>query len=63
MMSTYKIVTAEKLRAMFHLVEIFRTLSPGDNISSDLEKTAPRRLGEEPDYIEILQQRVGSLNI
>ena len=63
MMLTYKIVTAKKLRAMFHLMEIFRTSSLGENISSDPEKTAPRRLGEEPDYIEILQQRVGSLNI
>ena len=62
-MSTYKIVTAEKLRAMFHLMEIFRTSSPGDNILKDPGKTASRRLGEEPDYIEILQQTVGSLNI
>jgi len=48
---------------MFHLVGIFRTSSLGGNISSDPEKTAPRRRGEEPGYIEALQQSVGSLKI
>ena len=47
---------------MFHLVGIFRTSSPGDSISNNPEKTAHRKLGEEPDYIEVLQQRAGSLN-
>ena len=42
---------------------IFRTSSPGDSISSDPERTAPRRRGEEPGYTEVLQQRAGSLNI
>ena len=48
---------------MFYLVEIFRTSSLEDNISSNPERTALRRPGEEPDYIEVLQQRAGSLNI
>ena len=37
----------------------FRTSSPRDSISSDPERTAPRREGEEPGYIEVLQQRAG----
>ena len=37
--------------------------SPGDSISNDLKRTALRRSGEEPGYIEVLQQRAGSLNI
>ena len=44
---------------------IFRTSSPGDSISSEPERTAPRRqgmLGEESGYVEVLQQRSGSLN-
>ena len=48
---------------MFYSVGIFRTSSPGDNISSDPERTAPRRWEEEPGYIEVLQQRAGDLNI
>ena len=48
---------------MFYLLAIFRTLSLGDSISSSPEKTALRRPGEEPGYIEVLQQRAGSLNI
>ena len=52
---------------MFYLVEIFRISSPGDSISSDLERTALRRQGEEakrgPRYIEVLPQKPGSLNI
>ena len=48
---------------MSYLVGIFRTLSLGDNISSDPERTAPKRWWEEPDYIEVLPQRTGSLNI
>ena len=42
---------------------IFSTLSRGDSLSSDPEKTAPRRRGEEPGCIEVLQQRAGSLNV
>ena len=47
----------------FYLVAIFRTSNPRDSISSNLERTASRRWGEEPGYIEALQQRAGSLNI
>ena len=38
----------------FFLVEIFSISSPGDSISINPEKTAPRRRGEEPGYIETL---------
>ena len=48
---------------MFYLVGIFRTSSPGDSISNDSERTTLRRRGEKPGYIEVLQQRAGSLNI
>ena len=48
---------------MFYSVGIFRTSSPGDSISSNPERIAPRRQGEDPGYIEFLQQRAGSLNI
>ena len=48
---------------MFQSVEIFRTSGLGDSISSHPERTAPRRRGEEPGYIEVLQQRSGSMNI
>ena len=41
----------------------FRTSDPVDSISADPERTALRRLGDEPGYIEVLQQRAGSLNI
>ena len=44
---------------------IFRTSSPGDSISSEPEKTVPRRQGvpgEESGYVEVLQQRSGNLN-
>ena len=47
---------------MFYLVGILRTLSPGDSISCDSERTASRRRGEEPGYTGVLQQRTGSLN-
>ena len=42
---------------------IFKTASPGDSISSDPKRIALRRQVEEPGYIEVLQQRAGSLNI
>ena len=45
---------------MFYLAGIFRTSSPGGSISSNPEKTAPRRQGGEPGYIEVLQQRADS---
>ena len=48
---------------MFYSVKIFRTSSPGDSTSSDLEGTAAKRRGEEPGYIEVLQQRAGSFNL
>ena len=41
---------------MFYSVGSFRT-------SSNPERTALRRQGEEPGYTEVLQQRAGSLNI
>ena len=44
---------------MLYSVRIFKTSSPGDKISSDPERIAPRREGEEPGYIEVLQQRAG----
>ena len=40
---------------------IFRTSNPGDSISSNPERTAPRRQGEETDHIEVLL-RTGSLD-
>ena len=48
---------------MFYLVEIFRTSSQGGSNSSNTERTALRRQGEEPGDIEVLQQTAGSLNI
>ena len=44
-------------------VKIFRTSSPGDSPSSDLEGTAAERRGEEPGYVEVLQQKAGSFNL
>ena len=35
----------------------------GDSISTDPERTALRRQGEEPGSIEVLQQRAGRLNV
>ena len=48
---------------MFYLVGNFRTLGPGDSISSSSERETLRRQGEESVYIEVLQQKAGSLNI
>ena len=48
---------------MLYLVRIFRTSSLGDSISSNPERTAPRRRGEEPGYTEALQWRAGNLSI
>ena len=48
---------------MFYSVGVFRTSGLGESISSNPERTALRRAGEEPGYIEVLQQWAGSLNI
>ena len=48
---------------MFYLLRIFRTSSLGDSISGNPEITAPKRWGQEPGYIEVLQQRASGLNI
>ena len=48
---------------MFYSVKIFRTPSPGDSISGNPERIAPRKLREDLGYIEVLQQKAGSLNI
>ena len=48
---------------MFYSVGVFRTSDLGDSVSSNPERTALRRGGEEPGYIEVLQQWAGSLNI
>ena len=43
--------------------ESFLDSGPGGSISSDPERRALRRRGEELGYTEVLQQRTGSLNI
>ena len=58
-----KIFTTLKFRVTFYSVRMFETSSPGDSTSSNRERTALRRGGEEPGYIEALQQWAGSLNI
>ena len=60
---TLKIVTMYKLRVMFHFLGIFRTSSPGGNISSNTERAFRRRPGGEPGHTEVLQLRAGSLKI
>ena len=40
---------------MFYLEGNFRTSDLGDRTSSNPERVALKRLGEEPDYIEVLQ--------
>lgn len=47
---------------MLYLVGNFRTSSPGSSISNNSERTV-QRSGGELDYIEVVQQRTGSLNI
>ena len=39
------------------MMGILRTSSPRDSISSNPERAAPKRQGEEPGYIEVLQKR------
>ena len=51
------------MKVIFYSVGIIRILSLRDSISSDPQRTALRRQGEEPGYTEILQQRAGSPNI
>jgi len=46
---------------MFYSVRTFNTSSLRDSILSDPVRPALRRQGEEPVYIETLQQRAGSL--
>ena len=41
----------------------FRTLGLGDRTSSNPERTALKRWGEEPAYIEVLHWRAGNQNI
>lgn len=41
----------------------FKTSGPGDSNSYKPERTAPRRQGGEPGYIEVLQQKTGSLTV
>ena len=48
---------------MFYSAGIFSTSSLGGSISSNCERTALRRWGEEPGHIGVLQQRAGGLNI
>ena len=61
--STLKIFTTWKFSIIFYLVRILGTSSPVDSISSNPERTAIRRRGEESGYIEISPQRASSLNI
>ena len=48
---------------MFYLAGIFRISSPGDSISSNPGRTVLGKRGEGPGYIEVFQEREGSLNI
>ena len=48
---------------MFYLVGSFRISSPGGSISSNPERTVLRKRAEDPGYIEVFQEREGSLNI
>ena len=56
-----KVVTTWKWRVTFYLVGIFRTSSLGGSFSNNPERTPLRMQREEPGYVEVLQQRVGSL--
>lgn len=47
---------------MFYSVRTFNASSLKDSILSDPVRRALRRQGEEPSYIEALQQRAGSLS-
>ena len=41
----------------------FSTSGLGSSVSSNFERTAMRRWGEEPGYVQILQQRAGGLDV
>ena len=56
-----KVFTVSKLGVPFYSVGIFRTSSQGDSISSNPERTDPRRWGEEAGYIDFCNK--GSQNI
>ena len=56
-LSTEKVHPTYKLRVKSYSAEIFRTSSPGDSISSDLERTVLSKPGKEPGYIDVLQQK------
>ena len=45
------------------MVGTFRTSSQADSVSSNPERTALRKQGEDPCYMEVLRQRADSLNI
>ena len=45
-LSTEKVHPTYKLRVKSYSAEIFRTSSPGDSISNNPERTAPRRWGQ-----------------
>ena len=53
-----KRVTTYKLTVVFYSLGIFRAPSPGDRISSNSERAAPRRGGEEPNHIEVCNKRL-----
>ena len=48
---------------VFYSAGIFRTSSLGGSTSSNPKRTAPRRRREEAGFREVLQQRLGSLNV
>ena len=62
-MWTKKNIHSLKVDSYVYSVKIFRTPSLGDSILSNPERISPRKLGEQLGYIEVLQQRAGSLNI
>ena len=51
-----KIFTTLKFRVTFYSVRMFETSSPGDSTSSNRERTALRRGGEEPGYVEVFSR-------
>ena len=48
---------------MFYSAGSFRTSSPGGNILSNPERTAPKSRGGEPGNTGVLQERAGGLSI
>ena len=47
---------------ILYLIGIFMTSSSGGSISSNPERTAPRRWGRKPGSVEVWQQRAGRLS-